>query len=235
MELICPGCKSALRTENINVATDLAKCDFCHILHKVSTLAETQEQEKVHPLPVGTKIRVQKGYDDTIEIEYPRNGFTPVAIPIFIFTFFWLAFVSFWTWGASQGSIIFAMFSIPFWLAGFGMLGGLINLVTESQTIILSKRLLTLKKKRVIMPEKLEVLVNDIEAIQIRPIKMNPFSLFSNFGVMMKIQKSSGPSGIETLSLITKQKTVHFFESADDEEKKWLTSTLNGMLKRLRS
>jgi hypothetical protein len=35
MELKCPGCNSAIRTENVNITTDLAKCDFCHTMHKV--------------------------------------------------------------------------------------------------------------------------------------------------------------------------------------------------------
>ena len=56
------------------------------------------------------------------------------------FTTFWLGFVTFWTAGAlgmfggqnhnvaqvGSGHIAFAAFSTPFWLAGFGMLGGVI-------------------------------------------------------------------------------------------------------------
>jgi len=40
-----------------------------------------------------------------------------------IFAAFWEGFVIFWTIGAAQGSIIFALFSIPFHLVGLAMMG----------------------------------------------------------------------------------------------------------------
>lgn len=37
------------------------------------------------------------------------------------FSVVWLVLLSFWTWGAWQSSMVFACFSIPFWLIGLGM------------------------------------------------------------------------------------------------------------------
>ena len=45
------------------------------------------------------------------------------------FNAFWLCFVAVWTTLALQGSILFALFSIPFWAVGLGMLAFNINTI----------------------------------------------------------------------------------------------------------
>ena len=47
--------------------------------------------------------------------------FSAGSLGSFIFSLPWLAFVAFWTWGASQASALFACFSIPFWCIGLGL------------------------------------------------------------------------------------------------------------------
>ena len=47
--------------------------------------------------------------------------FSAGSLGSFIFSLPWLAFVGFWTWGASQASALFACFSIPFWCIGLGL------------------------------------------------------------------------------------------------------------------
>ena len=48
----------------------------------------------------------------------------------------------------SQGSIFFALTSLPFWFVFSSMLVGIINSVYETQTLTVTKRQLTLEKKR---------------------------------------------------------------------------------------
>lgn len=47
--------------------------------------------------------------------------FTGATQGSFLFSLPWLAFIAFWTWGAAQGSALFACFSIPFWCVGLGL------------------------------------------------------------------------------------------------------------------
>ncbi len=47
--------------------------------------------------------------------------FSAANLGAFIFSLPWLGFIAFWTWGAAQGSAIFACFSIPFWCVGIGL------------------------------------------------------------------------------------------------------------------
>lgn len=233
MELICPDCKATISPDSVNISSDLAKCDKCNSIHKASDLADSKSIDKINNPPTGTKMTIKKGFDDSIEMFYPKKGFTASVIPQLFFTIFWLGFISFWTWGASQGSVIFALFSIPFWLVGFGMLGGLINSISETQTLKISRTSLTLKKERPIRPKNFEIKIKDIQSIRMKNLKMNTFSMFGNFNMMMKMQKSFSMGGIEMPAIISGVKTEYFFEDANDAEQEWVTTTLDSIIKRM--
>ena len=64
---------------------------------------------------------------------------------------------------------------------------------------------------------------------------MNPFSMFGNFRMMLKMQKSFGMGGIEMPAIITGVKTEYFFEDANDAEQEWVTSTLDNIIKRMKN
>jgi hypothetical protein len=235
MELICPNCKATISPDNVNISSDLAKCDKCNSIHKASELADSKSIDKINNPPNGTKMTIKKGFDDSIELFYPKQGFKASMIFQVFFTLFWVGFVGFWTFMAAQGSILFVMFSIPFWLVGFGMLTGLINSISETQTLKLSRTTLTLKKDRPISPKTYEISIKDIESIKMKNLKMNnPFSMFGNFRLMFKMQKSFGMGGIEMPAIITGAKTEYFFEDANDAEQEWVTTTLDNIIKRLK-
>lgn len=234
MELICPDCKATISPDNVNISSDLAKCDKCNSIHKASELADSKSIDKINNPPTGTKMRIKKGFDDSIELFYPKQGFKASMIFQVFFTLFWIGFVAFWTWGASQGSVIFAMFSIPFWLVGIGMLSGLINSISETQTLKLSRTSLIIKKARPIRPKSFEINVKDIQSIRMKNLKMNnPFAMFGNMKLMFKMQKSFGMGGIEMPAIISGVKTEYFFEDANDAEQEWVTSTLDSIIKRV--
>lgn len=56
-----------------------------------------------------------------------------------IFAAFWEGFVIFWTLGAAQGSIIFALFSIPFHLVGLAMVGVILFMLLGKSEYRLSR------------------------------------------------------------------------------------------------
>jgi DNA-directed RNA polymerase subunit M/transcription elongation factor TFIIS len=234
MELICPDCKATISPDNVNISSDLAKCDKCNSIHKASELADSKSIDKINNPPTGTKMTIKKGFDDSIELFYPKQGFKASMIFQIFFTIFWVGFVGFWTFMAAQGSILFAMFSIPFWIVGFGMLTGLINSISETQTLKLSRTSLTIKKDRPIRPKSYEINIKDIQSIRMKNLKMNnPFAMFGNMKLMFKMQKSFGMGGIEMPAIISGVKTEYFFEDANDAEQEWVTSTLDSIIKRM--
>lgn len=72
--------------------------------------------------PVGTRV-VVKHTDEALEIYIPPAKFDGASLSTGTFAIFWNAFVAFWTVNAlAAGGAIFAAFSIPFWVAGAGLL-----------------------------------------------------------------------------------------------------------------
>ncbi|MGB0880457.1 MAG: hypothetical protein ACPGTO_07815 [Polaribacter sp.] len=232
MKLNCPNCHSEISPKNINISTDLAKCDKCNSIHKASVLLNSLEKKDINP-PNGSKIKMKKGTDGNIEFIYPKKGFSASLIPQLFFAIFWLGFISFWTLGASQGSIFFALFSIPFWIIGLSMIIGIINSVSEIQILSLSQNMLTIKRLRPIRPKTFETQLQDIQSIKMKGMKMNPFSMFGNFKHMMKMQGSFG-SAIEVPAIITGQKTEYFFNDANDAEQEWITTVLDKLVNAVR-
>ncbi|MFK8044863.1 MAG: hypothetical protein AB8B72_05170 [Crocinitomicaceae bacterium] len=232
MNLNCANCNTEIKSENINISTDLAKCEKCGSIHKVSDLTKSLKKKDFTP-PNGSKIIMEKGMDGKIEMTYPSKGFSLSLVPQILFAIFWLGFISFWTWGASQGSIIFAMFSIPFWLVGLSMIAGIINSANEIQTIFLDRHKLIIKRQRPIRPKIFETDLKDIQSIKMKEMKMNPFTMFGNFSSMIKMQRSFG-SPVELPAVVTGRKTEYFFDDANDAEQEWVTSILSSLVKRMK-
>ncbi|AVH70190.1 serine/threonine protein kinase [Nostoc sp. 'Lobaria pulmonaria (5183) cyanobiont'] len=75
--------------------------------------------------PDGSKIQLTKN-GDSLEIIVPPSGFDPSIVFTGLFAIVWNSFILFWTIGALSApfpvNIPFALFSIPFWGAGFMMM-----------------------------------------------------------------------------------------------------------------
>lgn len=232
MELTCPKCNATIEPHNINISSDLAKCESCNSIHKASELVDQKEVNKIDNPPNGTKISIKKWGDGSIELFYPKQGFKSSMIFPLTFSIIWISFIGFWTFMALKGDLLFALFSIPFWVIGFTMLIGLINSISETQTLILSKSVLTYKKDRPIRSSNFVASVNDIESIKLKNFKVtNPFSVFGNFKMMSKMQRSFGTGGLEMPAILTGAKTTYFFEDASDAEQEWVTATLDHIIK----
>jgi serine/threonine protein kinase len=75
--------------------------------------------------PDGSKIQLTKNWD-SLEIIIPPSGFHPSIVFTGLFAIAWNSFILFWTIGALSApfpvNIPFALFSLPFWSAGFVMM-----------------------------------------------------------------------------------------------------------------
>ena len=233
LELICPNCSRIIQSDNINIATDLAKCGHCGTITKASLLVFAQDDKSLASPPKGSSVEVTKEMGDTVKVFFPKKGLTASAIPQLFFVVFWLGFICFWTFFASQGSGLFAMFSIPFWLVGFAMLIGLINSINETQTLTVSRSQVILEKKRPINAKRLEFDLRDIQEIKMSQLKAGPFSAFSNPGITWRHQSSSGAVPL-TPAIITGSGTAYFFETANDAEQDWVTKLLSNKVRQAR-
>lgn len=94
-----------------------------------STLSWSSRQE-LPSRPVGSKIKLEQPDLETIKITLPPAGFSPGLVYLIFFAIAWNSFIVFWTAGAVfiapfPLSILFGLFSLPFWAAGVSMLAGI--------------------------------------------------------------------------------------------------------------
>ncbi|MEA5576489.1 serine/threonine-protein kinase, partial [Anabaena sp. UHCC 0451] len=108
--------------------------------------------------PAGSKIQLTKN-EDTLEIIIPPVGFQPSMVFLSLFAIAWNSFILFWTIGALAApfpiNVPFALFSLPFWGAGFSMIYGVlfslfgsIQLCIDSQQIAFIHKLWGFKIRR---------------------------------------------------------------------------------------
>lgn len=223
MELICPNCSSIIDADNINVMTDLAKCNRCGSLHKASTLAGSGYGQAIENPPKGSKISLRRESGDVVSIELPAKGFQLSTIPQLIFAVFWVGFIGFWTAMASQAGF-FAFFSIPFWLVGILMWSGLIISVAEKQSIKVGRGKITITKSRLLFSKVLDYNFSDIHEIALKSSN----SSFSPYAFRFQQSRYAPPP--EMPALISGSGTKYFFEGANDAEKSWIVKYLNQKL-----
>ena len=97
--------------------------------------------------PAGSKVQLTKN-EDFLEITIPHTGFKPSMVFIGFFATFWNLFILFWTIGVLSApfpaNIPFALFSLPFWGAGFSMIyAGILYPLFGSLKILIDKDKIT--------------------------------------------------------------------------------------------
>ena len=229
MQLICTNCSALIKAEDVNISTNLAKCKKCDSLYKASELLELQKDAQLDKPPAGSQIQLKKEGNDRVEIYYPKIGFTTMAIPILIFTIVWLGAIAYWTLGAAKGSLFFALISIPFWWMGGAMFMGLLNAVYETQTLIIDKTTIKLRRNRPMKSCNFEVNFKDIYSIELREMKDFPFSAFIHLN---RVKNANDNITLEVPSILTGSETIHFFEGAVDAEQEWVVGVLTRFVKK---
>ncbi|MEM8890577.1 MAG: hypothetical protein AAGD28_21550 [Bacteroidota bacterium] len=213
---------------NINVVSDLAQCIYCNSIHKASELIDVGKEKALLSPPANSRIKLKQGMGDNFEIVLAPGGFKFQYLFMFIFSFFWLAFISLWTFLAAQAGIFPVLFSIPFWLVGFSMLNNLLNTVRERQEICLKGDELRIRKKRVFLSKEYNFNIKKMHDIRMNPIKMNPLLFLGNIQFMSSVKRRF--RRIPELPTILKgEGNTHFFENANDVEQEWIVGFLQMM------
>ena len=229
MKFICQKCQSPIEAENVNVATDIAKCTACNEIFKASELmADVDLSENLQP-PSGSKIEFNTLGDNRGSIIIPRQGIKASDIFPLIFATFWISFIAFWTWGASHGSLLFAAFSIPFWIIGFGMWRGMLIGITETQNITIDTDTLFFRKKSLVSLKDISLSYSEIESITIENmVPRDPFTMTRYMRHFMRRSNMMGGIPLPTVSHGTKK--THFAENISEAEMQWLIRILKALV-----
>lgn len=174
-------------------------------------------------LPGNSKINIKESGIDKYEIEIPKTGFKAKHIYLTFFSIFWLAFITFWTFGAAQGSVFFALFSIPFWIVGLLMMKGLIISIFGTQKISIERDKILIIKDSPFSTKELEISYNELQSIELQPLLQNGFSVYKHMGNGGSFTNMN--TSLPTISYLTKEETIGESLSANDQ--KWLVNYLN--------
>lgn len=150
MPLACPACGQNIQTEHVNVAADLAKCAACGEVFRPSGMLAASpasppaqpDPERPADLPEGSKVTFEEF--GGLTVKFPPLGFHFSLLFLAAFAVAWwsflIVFVGVGIYGmfgseaaegehgkaATFGGIFMLLFMTPFFLAGFGMLFGIL-------------------------------------------------------------------------------------------------------------
>jgi hypothetical protein len=214
------------------VSTDLAQCLQCNEIYKISELLQEQDLEANLLPPTGSKIKLNRTEGVYGSFLIPKTGFPGTDAYSLIFATFWIGFIAFWTWGASHGSTLFAMFSIPFWLVGFGMWYGILRGGTETQKLTAQQDRFVIQKKSAVSKKVEEVFYQDIGKVDIENVI--PKDPFTATRYMKQFQRmNNGGLGIPQLVISHGTRKISIGENVSEAEMKWLLGILRIILKKV--
>src|SRR5207253_8518559 len=110
MTAICPKCHRQIPIADVNVATDVALCRSCNLVHKLSELVQVAELEEgvdFARLPAGAWYR-DSGMGVVIGATHRSLG---TAFALLLFTLFWNGIVSVFVFLALNSTL--ALLHVP--------------------------------------------------------------------------------------------------------------------------
>jgi len=178
--------------------------------------------------PKGSKIEMFET-SAALEIDVPPRKLSGLDLFPIGFTIFWLGFITIWTsfaiWG---GAGFMALFSIPFWLAGFGMASGLVSGLVQKQKIEIDRYLLKITKKSIFRTKVYEFDIEDIDFVGMKKATFkNTFKGISNAKNQVG-NRNQQSSILPTISIGIKDYTL--FEHITEVEQHWGIKTLKAAI-----
>lgn len=226
MKLVCSTCGSTIQPQDVNIATDMAKCSNCNSLHRASELIEKVDITDLLVMPPNAKVIMEQGRNKSIVLTAPANGFNVEAIGISIFAIFWFGFITIWTIFAIYGMPLMALFSIPFWLAGFFMARMAFNKIFETQKVVFTDYEVTLEQKRPFGGKQTTISKKDItDVVMTDAISAGPMGSFAQAN-----SRTRRSQRVDFPTIKTKNKPHFFFQNLPVADQKWTVRLLKHVI-----
>ncbi|GAB6165000.1 hypothetical protein JCM19992_10000 [Thermostilla marina] len=245
MKVVCPRCHQTVPSEDVSLDTGWARCRPCDEVFVVPELAsvaaahakpeygdEGDEAKTPPERPYDARIQIQQD-NEKLLLRVPATGVFGPQIGIFLFSLFWLGFVTFWTLGAlgiffgdglKPENIAFACFSIPFWLVGFGMLGGAIvvsflkrDIYFDPAVVVIRTSVLLFRRTKRVPREKVQKVRRVSMAQMVQQAHRNAAQAMNVF--------------TPNLELVYEGGTVRI-PCRNEDERRWIEATVNDYLKK---
>ncbi len=224
MKYYCVKCGAQIHQNEFDRELEIVECRNCGTEQELQQLVRIEDNHKTQLMlapPSKSKIDVYRYSDSVMEITIPRSGLKPENLFVLGFSVVWLSFVAFWTLMAASASILFAMFSIPFWIVGVSMLYSLTKVALEKQEIELNGRTMKIKKTRLLNSRTEEFPLMDVDQI-----KMEKLGNTKRFTTASKLNHL-GNKNFKIPTIKHGKETETLLEYGTEEEKKWVVNLLN--------
>ena len=170
---------------------------------------------KLAPRPFDTRVELTVT-PDLLALSIPPLRPSLKHLAPLGFVGFWFAFIACWTAGAAQGSTLFALFSLPFWAAGVGMLARFVLPLVQKTRLTLGRDggelvISPFGKRRALRTSELRVRIGD-------------YVRHRHKG--MAVEKEPGQAlllehGVQTMALL---------DGFSEQEQRWIESELAAWL-----
>ncbi|RMF98596.1 MAG: hypothetical protein D6741_09395 [Planctomycetota bacterium] len=217
--------------DEVFVVPELASVAAAHAAPKYGEEGAGEEDATPPQRPYDARIQIRQDREKLL-LQIPAAGVFGPQIGMFLFSLFWLGFVTFWTLGAlgvffGEGmkpeNIAFACFSIPFWLVGIGMLGGAIvvsflkrDIYFDPAVVVLRTSVLFFRRTKRIPREKVQ---------KVRRMSMSQLIQQSRVNAANAMNAM-----LPNLELVYEGGTARI-PCKNEDERRWIEATVNAYLK----
>lgn len=186
--------------------------------HPVNSLVSAPEDQSLIPRqPAGTRVLLEKTRHE-LNLDIPPVGFRGETVALGLFSLFWNGFLVVWTLGAAVGGGgFFALFSIPFWLIGGGMVIGVVNNILKRVHLHIGPHQFVLEQSLLGRTRRIEGKTADLS------------------GVELQTAYTSNNRPIHVINLIEGVHNHKWGTPLSEVEKNWLVAEINDFLQQQRS
>jgi hypothetical protein len=232
MELICSNCGAVIHPQDINIATDLAKCGTCKTMLRGSELKKLFSLDELLALPPKAKVQMQQHSNGTIELLAPAmlriraidGGILPLLFPLFILTVACL--ITYWAVAVSKDPWGFGLLTIVLWIPG--VLMGIYSLDTifGYEKVFFNENEISIEVKKFLRTKQSVIDKRDIVNITFTNLRKagNSRDRFNN-----RIP-SRGNLFVEYPGIVTKESVHLFFYDLPLNEQEWAVRLLKQVL-----
>jgi|GEM_PF-6177516 len=173
-----------------------------------------------------SKIVVEETKNQQSLVTIKPEGLSSKLFFMLFFAAFWNGFLVVWTTLALSASVLFAAFSIPFWLVGIGILMGIISSLFGVQEFIIRENDLIVRKRIPFNKGETIIAYKDLISIEKKSHLATESKTINSFRM---IASSSTDSGLLTQTPVITHKngTLFFGEHLSNNDKEWLVNYLN--------
>lgn len=216
MTVRCPNCKTLLSATQINAATDIAHCQNCNTIHRLSELVSLELHDAKRVMPEHTAIITEQLGAGAIRINSGARGFRAADfrfLPVVVFPLIFLTQVGFdKSWILTSLVIVSLLIAILVLISNW----------VETQEFEISKTGLIYRRQGWLSQTEQTYEFKEITGVAIEPYEDPAFGLITQAALSIRMGKRQEPVPV----LKTRVRDIYFFDYVSKAEQEWIVELL---------